>query len=462
MFLRRAFVVACWSAWAAAALAQQPAPAGAPRSATSAPLFVEVDGLPAEVFVQQSFELVVRLGVDTVWLRQHAVPMFQQKLDQPFHVVVPWLQAAEDRAVELLPPPAGATTQRLAFGDRAVPFVVAGARDVDGRRYELLTATLRWTALAPGRSLVAPVELRYAFAERFVEDFLRGREPVDRQEATIASPAASLTVTPLPPLPPAGFCGAVGEFTLQASTAVPAATVGSSVPLRLEVRGVGNLERMAPLPPPPLPGFHVQGVTSAMVAGARVFTLDLLPLRAGTTAVPPVPFVAFSPRERRYVTLTSAPVPLSVAPTPAGVELPPRVRERIAADERELAAANAWPAWVHGLFVGGALAVVFVLRVLRRRGHVDRIARERQQRLEAALAVGPAEALVALDACVLHAAGGASTIDAAWGALASRGVAADALARLQAVRQALDAARFGGPAPAAAAVSAAVRDVSNH
>jgi hypothetical protein len=452
MAVRAAFFVAGWSAWAAAALAQQPA--------GRAPLFVEVDGLPAEVFVQQSFELVVRIGVDAAWLQQHAVPLFQQKLDQQFHVVVPWLQAAEDRAVELLPPPAGTSTQRLAFGDRAVPFVVAGVREVAGRRFDLLTATLVWTALAPGRSLVAPVEVRYAFAERFVEDFLRGREPVDRQEATIASPAASLTVVPLPPLPPAGFCGAVGEFTLQASTTASAATVGSSVPLRLEVRGAGNLERMAPLPPPPLPGFHVQGVTSAMVAGARVFTLDLLPLRAGTTEVPPVPFVAFSPRERRYVTLTSVAVPLAVAPTPADVELSPRVRERIAADQRELAAANAWPAWVYGMFVGGALLIAGVWRALRRRAHVDRLAVQLHERLVAALAAGPAEALVAFDACVLHAAGDATAIEAAWGQLAMRGVAADAIERLQAVRQSLDAARFGGPAPAAAAVLAAVRDVT--
>lgn len=454
MSLRRAFAVACWSVWASAAVLAQ-------QSSATAPLFVEVEGLPSELFVQQSCELVVRVGVDAAWLQQHAVPMFQQKLDQPFHVVVPWLLAAEDRAVELLPPPPGATTQRLAFGDRAVPFVVAGVRDVAGRRFDLLTVTLRWTALTPGRSLVAPVEVRYAFAERFVEDFLRGREPVDRQEATIASSPTQLAVSPLPPRPPAGFCGAVGEFTLQASIASTAATVGSSVSLRFEVRGQGNLERMAPLPPPSLPGFHVQGVTSAMVAGARVFTLDLLPLRAGTTEVPPVPFVAFSPRERRYVTLTSAPVPLAVAPTPAGVELPQRVRERIAADQRELAAANAWPAWVYGLFASGALLLAFGVLALRRRAHVDRRAMELHERLVAALASGPAEALVAFDACVLHAAGDTASIDTAREQFARRGVPASALERLQAVRQALDAARFGGQAPAASEVLAAVRDVTS-
>jgi len=449
----------------ATAAAQQsgnalPAAAGSESATKPAPLFVEVDGLPGEAFVQQSFDLVVTVGVDAAWLREHAVPLFQQKLDQQFHVVVPWLQAAEDRAVELLPPPAGSTTQRVALGDKAAPFVVAGSREVAGRRFELLTVSLRWTALAAGRSLVAPVEVRYAFADSFVEDFLRGREPVDRREATVASPAANLQVLALPPGAPPGFCGAVGEFTVVATTATKDATVGSSVPLRVEVRGRGNLERMATMPPPVLEGFHVQGVTSAIAAGARVFTLDLLPLRAGVTAVPPVPFVAFSPTERRYVTLRSEPVVLAVAATPADVTLPPRVLERIAVDQRALAAANAWPAWVYGLFAGAALLFAFVVRALRRRAHVDRLAVELHERLVAALAFGPAEALVAFDACVLHAAGDATTVDAVWVALAQRGVAAGAVARLQTVRQALDAARFGGPSPAAAAVLAAVREAA--
>lgn len=442
------------SLFAATAMGQQPdaAPATSP-----APLFVEVDGLPSEAFVQQSIDLVVTVGVDAAWWREHAVPLFQQKLDHQFHVVVPWLQAAEDRAVELQPPPAGAATRRVALGDRAVPFVVAGARDVGGRRFDLLTVALRWTALAPGRSLVAPVEVRYAFAESFVEDFLRGREPVDRREATVASAVANLQVLALPPGAPPGFCGAVGEFTVVASAATKDATVGSSVPLRVEVRGRGNLERMAPMPPPLLDGFHVQGVTSALAAGARVFTLDLLPLRAGTTAVPPVPFVAFSPTERRYVTRRSEPVALAVAATPADVALPPRVLERIAVDQRALAAANAWPAWVYGLFAGGVLAVIGALRALRRRAHGDLLASALEERLSAALDSGPAAALPAFDACLQHAAGGSVALDAVWGALASRGVPTAEVTRLQALRLALDAARFGGPAPARMDVIEAMR-----
>jgi hypothetical protein len=91
---------------------------------------------------------------------------------------------------------------------------------------------------------------------------------------------------------------------------------------------------------------------------------------------------------------------------------------------------------------------------------LDRRRAANHERLVAALASGPVEALVAFDACVLHAAGDATTVEGAWQQLAQRPVPAAAIVQLQAIRQSLDAARFGGPAPAAAAVLAAVRDVT--
>lgn len=422
---------------------------------TAAPLFVEIDGLPDTCWVQQPIEVVVRIGVDAAWMQEHAVPLFQQRLDQPFHVAVPWLQAAEDRAVELLPPPAGVPMQRLAVGDRAGSFAMVGHRDVGARRFDLLEVHVRWVPLAAGASRVAPVEVRHAFATRFQDDFLRGREPLDRQEASIASSARTLRVLPLPSGAPAGFTGAVGEFTLHASVATAATTVGASVPLRVEVRGVGNLERFAPMPPPALSGFHVQGVTSAVEDGVRVFVLDLLPLRAGLTAVPPVPFVAFSPAQRTYVTSRSDTVPLRVGPVPAGVALPARVSERVAADEREVAAARAWPRW----WVGFAALPLLGLVVLRRAAHRRRARRARAsavQRLTVALAQDPGAALVAFDA-LLAQVSGLTPFDAeARNTLRARGVDEELLQRLQQWRDGLDAARFGGRAPAAADVLAAV------
>ena len=426
-----------------------PAPSAPPATQPNgpAPIGIEVDGFPESVFVQQPLVVSVRLVLDTAWLQAHAVPLFQQRLDQPFHVVVPWLQAAEDRAVELLPPPAGVPTQKLALGDRAVPFVVEAERQQDGRVLAVLQVRCRWLPLAAGDSLVAPVQVHHAFAERFQEDFLRGREPLDRQEATLASAARTLRVKALPQPAPKGFHGAVGEFELRTSASSSAVAVGGNLVVQLVVRGEGNLERMAPLPPPSLPGFHVLGVASSFRDGERRFDLDLVPLRSGLTEVPAVPFVAFSPKSGRHETLHAPPVPVRIDPVPPGATLEPRVEEWIAADRRAIAAQQAWPWWVWALLgVTGFGGVWCVMRV--RRGRAERHAGARlRQAVEQALGQDAATVAAALDALLAWRAGLPIWSGEGWTALAARGVAPSVIAQGQRLHERLDAARFGGAAP---------------
>lgn len=419
-----------------------------------APIGIEVEGLPDAAFVQQPLVVTVRLVLDTAWLGEHAVSLFQQRLDQPFHVVVPWLLAAEDRAVELLPPPSGVPTQKLALGDRAVPFVVEAERQKDGRVLAVLQVRCRWLPLAAGDSLVAPVQVHYAFAERFQEDFLRGREPLDRQEATVASAARTLRVKALPKPAPKGFHGAVGEFELRTQASSQAVAVGGNLVVQLVVRGEGNLERMAPLPPPPLPGFHVLGVASSVRDGERRFDLDLVPLRSGLTEVPAVPFVVFSPTSGRYETLLAPPVPVRIDPVSPGVTLEPRVEEWIAADRRLLAAQQAWPWWTWGLLgvvlLGG---VWFVVRL--RSGFVERAAGARLRRaVEQSFGQDPAAVTAALDALLAFRAGLPHWSKEGWTALVARGVPAAVVASGQALHERLDAARFGGAMPEVAALRA--------
>lgn len=433
-----------------------PSASGAPTAPppVPAPITIEVDGLPDKAFVQQPLVITVRLVLDTAWLAEHAVPLFQQRLDQPFHVVVPWLQAAEDRAVELLPPPAGVATQKLALGDRAVPFVVEAERRLDGRALAVLQVRCRWLPLAEGDSLVAPVQVHYAFAERFQEDFLRGREPLDRQEATVASAARSLRVLGLPKPAPKGFHGAVGAFELATRASSAVVRVGGNLVVQLAVRGEGNLDRMAPLPPPSLPGFHVLGVASSFRDGERRFDLDLVPLRAGLTEVPALPFVVFAPQRGRYETLLAPPVPVRIDPVPPGATLEPRVEEWLAADRRAIASQQAWPWWVWTLL--GSAGLVGLWSVSRLRG--GRAARRNGARLrqgvEQALGQDPATLATALDALLAWRAGLPSWSSEGWAALAARGVTAEVVATGKALHERLDAARFGGGMPSTDALRA--------
>ncbi|HEU4417968.1 MAG TPA: hypothetical protein VFT55_03460, partial [Planctomycetota bacterium] len=216
--------------------------------------FVEVEASATTAWVHEPVELTVRVGYDTVFFAEQAVPLLQQALDQPFLVTVPWLLGAEDRAVEIVPSVA-AIGQRVAMGDRVVLWQPAGQRATDGHTFALLELRCRWLPLAAGVSTIAPVELRYAFATRFAEDFLRGRQPLDRQEASVLSGAQQLTVKALPATGrPEGFTGAVGEFEVRGAASSARVAAGAAFTLEVVVTGRGNLERFAPMPWPRLAG----------------------------------------------------------------------------------------------------------------------------------------------------------------------------------------------------------------
>ncbi len=436
-------------ALAAGAVAQAPAPARA---------FVEVEAAATTVWLQQACELRVRIGVDAAWFAAHALPLVRQPLDQPFVLTVPWLLGAEDRAVSLLPAPDGVRTQRIAIGDRIVAAAAVGTRLVDGRRFELLEVRYRWLPLAPGTAGIAPVELRYASTSAFADDFLRGRQPVDRQEHSVRSAPLALQVRALPVAGrPADFTGAVGEFTLRAHTTARTVRVGEVFALEVEIHGDGNLERMAPLGPPPLAGFHVQGVRERRLGSGRTFVLDVLALRAGVDAVPGVPFAAFSPREGGFVRHLAGPVPIVVLP--AAGPLAADVQALVDADRRARRGAAAW--WWSLVLVGAAAAGWAWWRGRRRR-HARAAALDAAVlQLGAAAAAGPDAALQAYELLLARCAGaGAFAADTVWPGLAAAGVPADLVGEAQRLHAALDAARFGGSPVAAAAVqrlAAAVR-----
>jgi len=416
------------------------------------PAFVEVEGAATTVWVHEPVELTVRVGYDTAFFAERAVPLLQQALDQPFLVTVPWLQSAEDRAVEIVPP-AAATGQRVAVGGRVVLWQPAGQRAKDGHTFALLELRCRWVPLAAGVATIAPVELRYAFATRFAEDFLRGRQPLDRQEATASSGVQQLTVKALPAAGrPEGFTGAVGEFEVRGSASPARVMAGAAFTLEVVVAGNGNLERFAPMPWPRLPGFHVQGLVEKRVPAARTFLFDVVALREGVAEVPAVPFVAFSPRAGNYVTLAAGPVPLQVLPAPA--DLPSRVRELMAADAHEVRGERRakwwWVVALAGLAFGMALGLWRSrVRHARRRAEL----RAAHDRLAVALARDPAEALAAIEALCCSCAGVSPFEgDTIWYALARRGTSPQLVARLRAAHAELEAARYGGPAPAPQAV----------
>lgn len=413
-----------------------------------APVVVECDPAPAQAYVGQRVPYVVRVGVDTRWLTEQAVPLLARALDRPFHVACDGLRDDETRRVVVEADGGGV---RIATGDQVLAWRRVGERAIEGRTFEWLELRAQVVGLRPGALMLPPVVVRYAFGTRFQDDFLRGRQALDRQVATVAGPALGSAVLPLPAGAPPGFTGAVGAFTVQAVPAVPAAAVGDSVTVALHVRGPCDAVGIQPPTALALPGFHLQGATVAPAPGGCTIALDLLALRAGDT-LGPIPFVAFDPERAAYTTVATAPVPLAIAPAAAPERLPARVRERIAADAATLPGTGL-PTWAWAM----PLALLAALLAVRP-WWVGSARARRVQRcvaaLEQALANDATAAAAAFTAWVVARSDGRAS-DAAG--LAACGVAAEVVAALRDHESRLQAARFGGPLPDAAGLLATLR-----
>jgi hypothetical protein len=129
-----------------------------------------------------------------------------------------------------------------------------------------------------------------------------------------------IEVRPLPlegKLP--GFSGAIGVFNLeQARLATNVVKVGQPVKLTVYARDMSGLGRIAPPPPPTDPDWQIfagsadTGPGSIPGRGIGLFSYTLVPLRAGSTLTPAIPYCYFDPERRRYVDLSIAPMRITV------------------------------------------------------------------------------------------------------------------------------------------------------
>lgn len=157
---------------------------------------------------------------------------------------------------------------------------------------------------------------------------------VRAQPTVLTSEPVLMRVLPLPagPVPP-GFNGAVGQFNLHVSASPTTVAVGDPITVRVEVSGQGPIETLnLPSQPQWTNLFNAYPPTSTVeltdplgLAGTKVFTNVLVPLRPDITALPPLQFSFFDPVEGRYRTLTGPAIALTVRPaTVAATTLPPQ------------------------------------------------------------------------------------------------------------------------------------------
>ncbi|MEM8884963.1 MAG: hypothetical protein AAGD14_12900, partial [Planctomycetota bacterium] len=266
----------------------------------AASVSIEASASKERCFVQEPFEITVRVRYDEAFFREKIVQLFARELDIPFEITAPWLDA----------PSQGAST--LALNGNPV--------SVDAREGVIeFRQTVRPTE--PGRlELAAPV-LRYAFATRFEEDFISGRVPLDRKDVRVRAEPIVVEVRDWPAEGrPASFTGAVGRFRVSARTDVKKVVRAEPFRVTLQIQGAGNLAEAGAPRLDGLEGFHLYGTIDEMRAGVRTIHYDVALLDPERTEFPSIAFAYLDPEEGRYRTLQTRALPLPVeAPPP-----PPR------------------------------------------------------------------------------------------------------------------------------------------
>jgi hypothetical protein len=117
---------------------------------------------------------------------------------------------------------------------------------------------------------------------------------------------------------PETFRGAVGEYAITASAAPTEVSVGDPIVLTLAITGTGRLDSLqAPLlanQPSLAAGFRVpeEELAGTVIGTVKEFRQTIRARNDGVVGIPPIWFSYFDPRQERYVTLKTDPIPLKV------------------------------------------------------------------------------------------------------------------------------------------------------
>jgi hypothetical protein len=290
-----------------------------------------------------------------------------------------------------------------------------GPRTIDGKPFTVYTWRSLLAAVKPGTfslSFETPltVRIRTRPARESMLDDLLGDPFLQnifgatvQKNITAASPAAEITVLPLPAQGrPPDFGGAVGSFKISTEVSSARNTQGDPLTLRLHVSGDGNFDRVETS----MLGGDAQWKTYEPKAtfkstdptgfrGEKTFEQPIIATQSGSRIIPPLVFSYFNPTTHRYETAHSSPLSVTVAPAPSSPESepPPTVAGTAAADRNglrpdhavtEARAASLVPPYFRPLFGGGVsvLALLFGggwVELRRRERNANDIQRERQR-----------------------------------------------------------------------------------
>ncbi|HRD54893.1 MAG TPA: hypothetical protein PLC42_00700 [Parachlamydiaceae bacterium] len=213
-----------------------------------------------------------------------------------------------DLAKEELPLLEGAGLTKV--GDKQV-------RDYEENQLSVFESSQIFEAKSPGIYQFGP-----SIVEGMAYEVLpNGTKKYTKEQLRSETPPVLIEVMPFPAAgKPASFNGAVGQFTFKASlNSAPTLNSGEKLTLLLEISGTP--ESLSTVKAPDLccqPGFPGNFKPSDLPPisrisnGTKSFLVDLTPLSANITEIPAIEFSSFDLSQNKYITLKSAPIPITV------------------------------------------------------------------------------------------------------------------------------------------------------
>ncbi|OIR06327.1 hypothetical protein GALL_115170 [mine drainage metagenome] len=185
--------------------------------------------------------------------------------------------------------------------------------------------TTRAYAKDPGTYTLGPVQQQVSVQTGTTQGFFFS-QPV-LETLAVPSDQPTIVVKPLPKPAPAGFAGAVGQFTFTSKVIPHKARVGDPITWTLTLKGTGNWPDIGGVPARSVPqSFEViQPQAKRTMEDNKLFDgsvsedVVMIPKQPGLYTLPSVTFSYFDPETGGYKTITTEPVTLDIegaAPAP--------------------------------------------------------------------------------------------------------------------------------------------------
>jgi len=202
---------------------------------------------------------------------------------------------------------------------------------IDGQRYlvtEIKTALFPISSgiLTIGKAILeCTIEDFPSPSDFFDDDFFR-KFFSEGRTITLQSEPINIQVLKLPESDkPKDFSGAVGKYEIKSFVDKTEVEVGQPITLTVTISGVGNVKTITE-PKISVENFRKYDTVSSfnidkknyVISGSKTFKTVLIPEVPGKLVIPSIEYTYFSPDEKSYKTVKTAPITLSVKPSPVG------------------------------------------------------------------------------------------------------------------------------------------------